>query len=144
MGRWVAIGHKMEEHKYADIIHLGRPVSARRAPMPEAERAAQFSPFAALVGFEGMITETGRLTQTFVELTEDAWQEIDRELCRLAEHIREHPRVRLTWFCPDGKKAGGAYLETVDRVKKLDRDGIWLSDGTRIPMGHIRALAVEL
>lgn len=48
---------------YEDIINLPRHVSENHPPMPAADRAAQFLPFAALSGFEEAVKEAERLTQ---------------------------------------------------------------------------------
>lgn len=55
---------------YDDIIHLSRPVSARHRPMSMTARAAQFSPFAALTGYEAAVQETARLTDPRAQLDE--------------------------------------------------------------------------
>lgn len=47
-------------NKYDDIINLPRPES-KYPRMPRANRAAQFSPFAALTGHEKAIRETAYL-----------------------------------------------------------------------------------
>ena len=96
--------------KYDDIIELQRPVSRKHPPMPMEERAAQFSPFAALTGYENVIQEAARLTARKLELDEDVKQEINRSLAVLA--ARTDPpggpvSVELTWFEPDGLKLGG-------------------------------------
>ena len=91
--------------KYDDIIHLKRPVSQNHPPMPMEERAAQFSPFAALTGYEKVIQEAARLTARQIELDEDAKQELNRELLELAARTEppgEPVELELTWFVPDG------------------------------------------
>lgn len=110
--------------KYDDIIELERPVSRKHPPMPMEERAAQFSPFAALTGYENVIQEAARLTARKLELDEDAKQEINRTLAVLA--ARTDPpggpvSVELTWFEPDGLKLGGEYLTRTVSVRRVDR-----------------------
>lgn len=110
--------------KYDDIIELERPVSRKHPPMPMEERAAQFSPFAALTGYENVIQEAARLTARKLELDEDAKQEINRTLAVLA--ARTDPPggpvcVELTWFEPDGLKLGGEYLTRTVSVRRVDR-----------------------
>ena len=110
--------------KYDDIIELERPVSRKHPPMPMEERAAQFSPFAALTGYENVIQEAARLTARKLELDEDAKQEINRSLAVLA--ARTDPpggpvSVELTWFEPDGLKLGGEYLTRTVSVRRVDR-----------------------
>ena len=110
--------------RYDDIIHLQRPASRNHPPMPMSERAAQFSPFAALTGYEDVIAEAGRLTARRIELDEDAKQELNRSLIALALRLEagEGPLpVELTWFVPDGLKLGGAYVTRVLSVRRVDQ-----------------------
>ena len=110
--------------QYDDIIHLSRPVSRRHPPMPIAERAAQFAPFAALTGYEAVIEEAARLTARQIELSEDAKAELNRCLLELAARIEapgEPIPVKLTWFEPDGLKLGGAYRTETVRLRRVDR-----------------------
>ena len=107
-------------HKYDDIINLPRPVSKKRSPMSNFDRAAQFSPFAALTGYDGVIAETGRLTDSQIELDEGGKALLDEKLQTLREHLEEHPAAKLTVFCPDSRKSGGAYEEITGNVKKID------------------------
>ena len=86
---------------YEDILHLPHHVSAKRRRMSNAERAAQFSPFAALTSYGEAVEETARLTQEKLELDESAKAEINDQLLWLAQHIRELPGVRVTYFVPD-------------------------------------------
>ena len=56
--------------KYDDIIDLPHPEPQTRPRMPMRDRAAQFSPFAALRGHHSAIEEAGRLTDRRIELDE--------------------------------------------------------------------------
>ena len=127
---------------YDDIIDLPRPTSRRRPRMPISERAAIFSPFAALSGRGAAIAETARLTEQRVELSEDAQAELDRRQAVLLEHIREQPEVTITWFQPDGRKDGGAYVTTKGRLKKIDpvERVMALLDGTKIPLDGVAGI----
>ena len=109
-----------ETHRYDDIIHLARPVSKKRSPMSNFDRAAQFSPFAALTGYDAVIAETGRLTDAQVELDEGGKALLDEQLRSIMAHISETPQVKLTVFCPDSRKSGGAYRKITGSVKKID------------------------
>lgn len=102
--------------KYDDIIHLPHHVSTKHPPMPLQARAAQFSPFAALSGHGDCIQEAGRLTDAWVELGEDAVEDLDRKL----RELKEREIARILYFSPDTKKQGGAYLEHKGRVKRVD------------------------
>ena len=106
--------------KYDDIINLPRHVSATRPQMPMIDRAAQFMPFRALTGYEDAVQETARLTEDRVELTEDEKSILDRKLQSLADRISSKPQITVTWFRPDQKKTGGAYVTTTGQLKKVD------------------------
>ena len=127
---------------YGYILHLPHPTSARHPRMPIAERAAIFSPFAALSGHAGAIAETARLTDQKMELDEDTKVELDRRQAVLMEHIAEQPEVTVTWFQPDERKDGGAYLTATGRLKKLDEIQLVLvlADGTKIPLDDVAGL----
>ena len=124
---------------YDDILNLPHPTSENHPQMSVRERAAQFSPFAALTGHAAAIAETARLTDRKLELEEDAKAELDRRQAILQARIRERPEVTVTWFRPDGRKAGGAYVTTAGRLKKLDeiRSALVLTDGTEIPLDDV-------
>lgn len=132
--------------RYDDIIHLPHHVSEKRARMPLADRAAQFSPFAALTGYDGVIAEAGRLTQRFVDLDETAIGELDLELRRIAEHIQTQPLVTVTWFVPDNTKDGGSYRTVTAQVKKLDTTErlLLFTDRTEVPFYQITELQLHL
>ena len=117
-------------HKYGDILYLSRPESPHRARMSMIDRGAQFSPFAALVGYEDAIAETARLTDFQIELTDGAKAELNALLQSLAENVRRCPEVRVTWFMPDERKSGGAYVTAMGCVKKVDpyREMLVLTD----------------
>lgn len=107
------------------------------------DRAAQFAPFAALVGYDDTVAETARLTESRPELDEQEQRELNARLCALADHIQEHPEVRIRYFVPDERKSGGAIIEICGIVKKLvAADGtIVLTDGTVIPISDIIELS---
>lgn len=107
---------------YDDIINLPHYVSKKRPQMSMQDRAAQFSPFAALVGYEATLEETNRQVEQFVEFDENYLQELDEKLQYIQEHIAEQPFVEITYFVPDEVKSGGAYVSTQGNVKKIDKD----------------------
>ena len=127
---------------YDDIINLPHPTSQRHPRMPVHDRAAIFSPFAALSGHGAAIAETARLTERRMELDEDTRAELDRRQAILLEHIDEQPEVTITWFHPDERKDGGAYLTATGRLKKLRELErlLVLADGTEIPLEDVVAL----
>lgn len=131
-----------DSSRYDDIINLPHHVSPSRPRMTMAERAAQFSPFAALTGYDEVIRETGRLTEEKITLGEDSLQELDREFRLLAAHLPEEPEAVMTCFQRDARKAGGAYIQVRGRVRKVDEQErmLVLQDGTRICMEDILSL----
>ncbi len=124
---------------YDDILHLPHHQSETRPHMSAYDRAAQFSPFAALTGYDAAIQEAGRLTDEQTELTEEAKLLLDKTLAYLQAHMAEQPAVTVTWFLPDERKAGGAYVSTPGYLKKLDaiERTMLLTDGTKIPLDDI-------
>jgi hypothetical protein len=126
-------------HRYDDIIGLPHPEPVKHPRMDEMTRAAQFAPFAALTGYEDVIEETGRLTDRRIELDENEKALLDEKLQLLFEQKDAHPKVCITSFVPDEKKAGGAYVQTVGRVKKLDayERVLIMEEGSRLPLDDI-------
>ncbi len=107
---------------YADIIGHEHWVSPVHPPMSLYDRAAQFSPFAALSGYEEMIGEEARLVDNKIELGEEELEEVNRELGRIDEAIRQgnRPAVTVTYFIPDPLKAGGIYETVTEKVRRVD------------------------
>ncbi len=130
--------------EYADMLHLPHPVSQRHPRMTNRDRAAQFSPFAALTGFDGEIAEAGRLTDGQILPDEAVLAELDRTWQLLKERLPEQPRVQVTWFVPDQRKTGGAYRQFSGRLKKLDEFQrlMIFTDGTVIPAEAVLSLCV--
>lgn len=128
--------------KYDDIINMPHPVSERRARMSMLDRGAQFSPFAALVGYDAAIAETARLTDFRIELTEGATAALNEKLRHIAETVKSQPLVTVIYFFPDARKSGGAYVTVTGTVKKVDayREVLILTDGREIPFGNIYEL----
>ena len=120
-------------NKYADIIHLAYPRKPRR--MSNYDRAAQFSPFAALTGHEAAIAETARLTDSAIELAEDGIAMVDEKLRRLVPG----QRVTVEYFKPDLRKSGGAYVRLTGIYKRLEqhRSVLVMNDGTAIDFERI-------
>ena len=130
---------KTEKYKYDDIINLPHHVSSRHPQMPMMNRAAQFSPFAALTGYDDAVRETARLTDEKIELDEYEKEELDRKIQWIGSHLDEHIPVSITYFHPDDKKAGGSYEEIVDTIRKINvyEHEILLTKGTKIPIMNI-------
>ena len=147
---------------YGDIIDLPHPVSRNHPPLTMQQKAAQFSPFAALSGYEEAIDETGRLTQEKLSLGEDRKAQLDEQLQRIAKSMemqqetnarmkaqsqntglglgmKELPQVSITYFVPDLCKDGGQYLTVTGVVRKIDGAAgrVVLANGPEIPVDDI-------
>ena len=129
----------MTNDQYNDIIDLPHHVSATRPRMSMIDRAAQFSPFAALTGYDAAIKETGRLTDARIELSEESCAALDRKQQLLLDNLADQPEVSVTNFVPDVRKSGGAYVTVTGIVKKVDdyQRLLLLTDGTKIPLDEI-------
>lgn len=126
-------------HKYDDMINLAHHVSKTHPHMPVRDRAAQFAPFAALSGHHEAVRETARLTEERIELDENCKAILDGKLQNIYEHLDTEPALSVTYFVPDPKKSGGAYVTVSGCVKKIreyERTLI-LTDGTEIPIDAI-------
>ncbi|MCH5303756.1 MAG: YolD-like family protein [Ruminococcus sp.] len=106
--------------RYNDIINLPRHTSKTRPHMSGHDRAAQFMPFAALTGFGAIINETSRLTVKKHELSEEEFRLLNERLNSIIEHISEKPRVSVTYFTKDERKAGGRYETFSGNVRRVD------------------------
>ena len=106
---------------YDDIRKLKRPQYIDLPPMSIHDRAAQFSPFAALVGYEDAVEETARLTDSRRELSEDEITELNRQLGILDSKLNERPKIRVTYFIPDKKKDGGRYASKVGNARTINQ-----------------------
>ena len=107
------------ENNYDDIINLPHHVSKNRPHMSNYDRAAQFSPFAALKGYDDEIDEAARLTDEKWDIDGERVTAINEKLLLLKETVKQHPLVKIVYFKPDDKKSGGAYLTVEARLKKL-------------------------
>lgn len=118
--------------RYDDIINLPHHVSPARPRMDSEARAAQFAPLAALTGFGAVITETAWTAEARIELDAGGREALDERLCTLAAHIGERPRIAATYFVPDEKKDGGAYVTAQGAAKRVDLDErrLTMADGT--------------
>lgn len=127
----------MNSFPYNDILYLPHHVSTKHPSMPMSDRAAQFSPFAALTGHSDAIQETERLTGERVELSEEAKILLDQKQQYLAS--LDKPELTVTYFVPDARKEGGAYVSTTGTLKKIDSIGrlMILVGGQAIPLDDI-------
>lgn len=126
-------------HKYDDIINLPHHVSSTRPHMSIEERAAQFSPFAALTGHEDAIKETARQTEREIILDENELEILDEKLKAILSDKSDNKNIKVVYYVPDENKNGGKYVECSGRVKKMDeyRHVLVMEDGTEINVGRI-------
>ena len=127
---------------YSDIINLPHHVSHNHPQMPMMARAAQFAPFAALTGYDAVINETARLTDRQVELEEYDNERLNRMFAELMSILDNHPKITVSYFLPDERKAGGSYTTASGKVKKIDtyEHLLWMDDGTAILISSIMDL----
>ena len=134
------------DYKYKDIINLPHHVSKKHPQLSKASYAAQFSPFAALTGYEGIISETARITNERVELGDKENDILNAKLQVIGDHIKEHPEVKVTYFEKDKKKSGGAYLQRNASIKRIDdvERIMYFTDGTNLPIDDITDMQGEI
>lgn len=132
--------------KYDDIINVKYPTPKTRKRMSMTERAAQFSPFAALTGYDEAIEETARLTDPKTMLSEDEQNEIGEKLRYLKERLTEKPVVRIAFFVPDALKSGGRYAQAEGEVRKIREfeKKILLSGGEEIAFDDILFIDADI
>ena len=128
-----------DPHRYDDIINLPHPTSVKHSRMTVENRAAQFSPFAALTGYEAIVEETARLTEERAELDEQRKAVLDGKLQRLRERLGDEPKVSIVYFRPDLLKFGGEYVSHSGRLRRIDpiERSILFADGLRVAIDDI-------
>lgn len=133
-------------HKYDDIINLPHHVSKKHPQMSLHDRAAQFSPFAALTGHKAAINETARLTDEKQILSEDVIAKLNEQLNLIKENIGTNLIVTITYFVPDDRKSGGAYISNTGVVKKINEYNhtVILTDKTVIPIEQISEMQSDI
>lgn len=136
----------MSTNNYNDIINLPHHVSLSRPQMSMHDRAAQFSPFAALTGYGAKIKETARLTGEKLELDESTAERIDTCLQILIDNADERPEISVTYFVPDERKAGGEYITASGNFRRFDESNqsIVFTDGRKIAVGDIGSIDGEI
>ena len=109
-----------EKFPYGDSVNLPRPVSKKHPEPPLSERAARFAPFAAISDYEEMVLEEARVTEEKIELDESALTILNEKLNILQNNLSQSPEITVTYFAPDKKKAGGAYVNISGTVRQID------------------------
>ncbi len=137
---------KRDIHQYDDIINMPHHTSTYHTPMPIGDRAAQFSPFAALSGYDDAISEAARLTDCKKELSENDLTVLDSKLHIIMDKIKEQPEIIITYFKYDNNKSGGSYISVKDNIKKIDKYNcvLIMLKGTIIPIKDISDIDGEI
>ena len=132
--------------KYVHIIDLPHHVSKVRPQMTMYQRAAQFAPFAALTGHSAAISETARLTDKKIELSESECEMLNQKIAFLLAHLNEHPYVSITYFIPDSYKEGGQYTTHNGTIRSWDEyeQRLTFDDGVQIKANEIIDIKGEL
>ena len=125
--------------RYDNIKYLSRPQYDDLPPMSMHDRAAQFSPFAALVGYDDAVAETARLTDSRIELGEDMIDELNQSISQLLLTLDEQRQINVIYSVPDEKKAGGRYIEKTGVVLRFDsfNNALVFSDGEKIAVNDL-------
>lgn len=128
-----------EKFLYEDIVDLPHHVSKKHPQPTMMERAARFSPFAAITGYEEMVLEEARTTDEFLELDEGTKSVLNAKLQLVQELLPKQPEITFTFFQPDKRKDGGAYVTKTGTVKRIDEyeQLVVMTDGMRIPINYI-------
>ena len=132
--------------KYNDIINLPHHKSKTRKQMSMIDRAAQFSPFAALTGHEDAINETGRIVYEKTDLDENAKSVLNEKLQMISDFINDSPVITVTYYRPDIRKKGGAYVSYTGNVIKIDinRRVLVFSDMSEIIIDDISEIESDI
>lgn len=131
---------------YNDIINNPHHTSKTRKRMSQSNRAAQFAPFAALTGYDAAIGEASRITETKIELDDKTKEILNMKLSLLKNHIKDRPYVTITYFVPDPKKDGGAYVDYNGNIRVIDeiKHSIIFTDRTTISIDVIYDIQSEI
>ena len=131
---------------YDDILYLSYPFPTSRKRMSMTERGAQFSPFAALTGFDAAIRETGRLTERQIELDMDERTMLDEKLQSIFQIQYDRPEITVTYFIPDNRKTGGSYARITGNLKRIDphQEIILMMDGTTLSFSCICDIEADI
>lgn len=135
-----------EKFPYEDIVNLPPYISKKRPQPTMKDRAARFAPFAAITGYEEMVLEEARVTEERIELDEGAISMLNEKLSMIQEFLDEKPEIRITYFEPDKRKSGGAYVSIIGTVKRIDEYEhiVVMTDGKKIRINEIFSLESQL
>ena len=135
-----------EKFPYEDIVNLPPHISKKHPQPTMMDRAARFAPFAAITGYEEMVLEEARITEERIDLDEGPLSILNEKLNMIQEFIDEEPEVTITYFEPDKKKSGGAYIDITGTVKRIDEYEclVIMTDGKKIRVEDIYGLESDL
>ena len=135
-----------EYFPYEDIVNLPRHISKVHPQATMTDRAARFSPFAAISGYEDMVKEAARVTEERIDITDATKELLNEKLNMIVEFLDEEPEVTITYFEPDKKKDGGAYISITGTVKRIDEYEriVLMSDDKKIRIDEIYAIESDL
>ena len=135
-----------EKFPYEDIINLPAHISKKYPQPTMMDRAARFSPFAAITGYEEMVLEEARVTDDWIEIDEGTKSVLNEKLQIIMEHLGDAPVITFTYFEPDKKKSGGAYVSLTGTVKRIDEYErcVILSNGSKILIDRIFGIESKL
>lgn len=136
----------VEKFPYEDIVNLPHHMSKKYPQPTMADRAARFSPFAAITGYEEMVLEEARITEDRIEMDESTKAALNEKLNMILEFLDEQPEVSITYFESDKRKAGGVYVTVTGTVKRIDEYErlVIMTDGKKINIDDIYNLQSEL
>ena len=135
-----------EKFPYEDIVNLPPHISKKHPQPTMMDRAARFAPFAAITGYEEMVLEEARVTEERIDLDEGTLSLLNEKLNMIQEFLDEEPEIKITYFEPDKKKAGGAYVSITGVVKRIDEYEhlVIMTDGKKIRIDDIFGLESDL
>lgn len=135
-----------DKFPYEDIVNLSPHISKKHPQPSMMDRAARFAPFAAITGYEEMVLEEARVTEARIDLDEGALALLNEKLNMIQEFLDEEPEVTITYFEPDKKKSGGAYVNITGIVKRIDEyeHFVIMTDGKKIRIEDIYAIGSDL
>ena len=135
-----------EKFSYEDIVNLPPHISKKHPQPSMMDRAARFAPFAAITGYEEMVLEEARVTEERIDLDEGALSLLNEKLNMIQEFLDEEPEIKITYFEPDKKKTGGAYVSITGVVKRIDEYEhlVIMTDGKKIRIDDIFGLESDL
>lgn len=134
-----------DKFPYEDIVDLPPHISKKHPQPTMLERAARFAPFAAITGYEEMVLEEARVTEERIDLDEGTLSLLNEKLNMIQEFLDDEPEVTITYFEPDKKKSGGAYVNITGVVKRIDEYEhlVIMTDGKKICIEDIYAIGSD-